>query len=105
MKYTQNGRLTKKVATEVAIGAALSGSRSVTCMKHVGLNVAADPMFTASYTGVKGGFVACVAGRPRNARVHKTSKDTRMLAMAAKIPVVEPSDSAECKEYTKIATI
>lgn len=92
----------EKVATEVAIGAALSGSRSVTCMKHVGLNVAADPMFTASYTGVKGGFVACVADDP-GMHSSQNEQDTRMLAMAAKIPVVEPSDSAECKEYTKIA--
>jgi len=92
----------EKVAAEVAIGAALSGTRSATCMKHVGFNVAADPLFTASYTGVKGGLVVCVADDP-GMHSSQNEQDTRMLAMAAKIPVIEPSDSSECKEYTKLA--
>ncbi len=92
----------EKVAAEVATGAALSGTRAATCMKHVGLNVAADPLFTASYTGVKGGLVVCVADDP-GMHSSQNEQDTRMVAMAAKIPVVEPSDSAECKEYTKLA--
>lgn len=92
----------EKVAAEVAIGASFGGSRSVTCMKHVGLNVAADPLFTASYTGVNGGLVVCVADDP-GMHSSQNEQDTRMVAMAAKIPVIEPSDSSECKEYIKIA--
>ncbi len=92
----------EKVAAEVAIGASFGGSRAATCMKHVGFNVAADPLFTASYTGVNGGLVVCVADDP-GMHSSQNEQDTRMVAMAAKIPVIEPSDSGECKEYIKLA--
>ncbi|HCJ01910.1 MAG TPA: indolepyruvate ferredoxin oxidoreductase subunit alpha, partial [Clostridiales bacterium] len=84
----------EKVAAEVAIGASISGVRSMCCMKHVGLNVAADPLFTCAYTGVGGGLVAVVADDP-GLYSSQNEQDTRMIAKAAMIPVIEPSDSAE----------
>ena len=92
----------EKVAAEVAIGASISGVRSMCCMKHVGLNVAADPLFTCSYTGVGGGLVAVVADDP-GLYSSQNEQDTRLIARAAMIPVIEPSDSAEAKKFMKLA--
>ncbi len=92
----------EKVAGEVAIGAAIGGARSMTCMKHVGLNVVADPLFTASYTGVNGGLVFCVADDP-GMHSSQNEQDSRHYAKASKIMMLEPSDSRECKEFTKLA--
>ena len=92
----------EKVAAEVAIGASISGVRSMCCMKHVGLNVAADPLFTCSYTGVGGGLVAVVADDP-GLYSSQNEQDTRLIARAAMIPVIEPSDSAEAKAFMKRA--
>ena len=92
----------EKVALEVAIGASIGGARAACAMKHVGLNVAADPLFTASYTGVNGGLVIFVADDP-GMHSSQNEQDTRIMAMGAKVPVLEPSDSAECKEFTKEA--
>ena len=90
----------EKVATEVAIGASISGVRSMCAMKHVGLNVAADPLYTAAYTGVRGGMVLVVADDP-GMYSSQNEQDTRMVARAAMVPVVEPSDSSEAKEFMK----
>ncbi len=92
----------EKVACEVAFGASLAGSRSACCMKHVGLNVAADPLFTLSYTGVGGGLVVCVADDP-GMHSSQNEQDSRHYAQAAKLPMLEPSDSAEAKAFTKLA--
>ncbi len=92
----------EKVACEVAIGAAIGGARAMTCMKHVGLNVMADPVFTASYTGVNGGLVLCVADDP-GMHSSQNEQDSRHYARAAKLPMLEPADSAECRDYTKLA--
>ncbi len=92
----------EKVAAEVAIGASIGGARAMSCMKHVGLNVMADPVFTVSYTGVGGGLVFCVADDP-GMHSSQNEQDSRHYAEAAKIPMLEPSDSEECKEFTKLA--
>ena len=92
----------EKVATEVALGASIAGVRSMCAMKHVGLNVAADPLYTAAYTGVKGGMVLVVADDP-GMYSSQNEQDTRMGARAAMVPVVEPSDSSEAKEFMKYA--
>lgn len=92
----------EKVATEVAIGASIAGTRSFCAMKHVGLNVAADPLFTVGYTGVNGGLVIAVADDP-SMHSSQNEQDSRHYAKAAKIPMVEPSDSQECKDFVKIA--
>ncbi|MBE5928966.1 MAG: indolepyruvate ferredoxin oxidoreductase subunit alpha [Lachnospiraceae bacterium] len=92
----------EKVATEVAIGASISGVRALACMKHVGLNVASDPLYTMSYIGVNGGLVVNVADDP-GIYSSQNEQDTRMVARAAMIPVLEPSDSSEAKEFTKLA--
>lgn len=92
----------EKVACEVAIGASFGGARSMTCMKHVGLNVAADPLYTASYTGVNAGLVAVVADDP-GLHSSQNEQDTRNHGKASKIPVIEPSDSNECKEFMRLA--
>jgi indolepyruvate ferredoxin oxidoreductase alpha subunit len=89
----------EKVALEVAIGAAISGARSLVTMKHVGLNVAADPLFTASYIGVKAGLVIACADDP-NMHSSQNEQDNRNYAFAAKVPMVEPSDSQEAKDFT-----
>ena len=91
----------EKVAAEVAIGASISGVRSLACMKHVGLNVASDPLYTFAYTGVGGGAVIVVADDPGLAS-SQNEQDTRMIARAAHVPVLEPSDSSEAKEFVKI---
>lgn len=92
----------EKVAMEAAFGASLAGKRSFCGMKHVGLNVAADPLFTCSYTGVNAGMVICVAD---DAGMHSSQneQDSRHYAAAAKIPMLEPSDSAEACEFVKKA--
>lgn len=92
----------EKVAMEVAIGASISGVRALASMKHVGLNVAADPLFTASYIGVTGGLVTIVADDP-GLYSSQNEQDTRAVARAAKVPVLEPSDSSEAKEFVKFA--
>lgn len=92
----------EKVALEVAAGASLAGTRSLACMKHVGLNVAADPLYTLSYTGVGGGLVIVVADDPGIAS-SQNEQDTRMVARSAHVPVIEPSDSDEAREYMKYA--
>lgn len=92
----------EKVAMEVAFGASLAGKRSFCGMKHVGLNVAADPLFTCSYTGVNAGLVICVAD---DAGMHSSQneQDSRHYAVAAKLPMLEPSDSEEACQFTKKA--
>lgn len=92
----------EKVAMEAAFGASLAGRRSFCGMKHVGLNVAADPLFTISYTGVNGGMVIGVAD---DAGMHSSQneQDSRHYARASKIPMLEPSDSAEALEFAKLA--
>ncbi len=92
----------EKVAFEVAFGAATGGVRSFCAMKHVGLNVAADPLYTASYIGVNGGMVCAVADDP-GMHSSQNEQDSRHHAIAAKVPMLEPSDSAECLEFTKLA--
>lgn len=92
----------EKVAAEVASGASFAGARSFCGMKHVGLNVAADPFYTMSYIGVNGGMVLGVADDP-GMHSSQNEQDSRNHAIAAKVPMLEPSDSAECKEYTKLA--
>ena len=92
----------EKVACEVAFGASLAGARSACCMKHVGLNVAADPLFTLSYTGVNGGLVIFVADDP-GMHSSQNEQDSRHYAIAAKVPMLEPADSVEAKEFTKAA--
>lgn len=92
----------EKVAFEVAVGASFAGARSMVCMKHVGVNVAADPMFTAAYTGVNGGLVILAADDP-GMHSSQNEQDTRFYARSAHIPMLEPSDSQEAKEFTKFA--
>ncbi len=92
----------EKVAAEVAIGASIGGARAMSCMKHVGLNVMADPVFTVSYTGVNGGLVFCVADDP-GMHSSQNEQDSRHYAKASKITMLEPSDSEECKEFTRKA--
>ncbi len=92
----------EKVACEAAVGAAIAGGRAMTCCKHVGLNVMADPVFTDSYIGVNGGLVICVADDP-GMHSSQNEQDSRHYAKASKIPMLEPSDSSECKEFTRLA--
>ena len=92
----------EKVAMEVAFGASLAGKRSFCGMKHVGLNVAADPLYTCSYTGVNAGMVICVAD---DAGMHSSQneQDSRHHAIASKVPMLEPSDSSEAYRFAKLA--
>ncbi len=92
----------EKVATEVAYGASLAGLRSLCAMKHVGLNVAADPVFTAAYNGVNGGFVIVTADDP-SMHSSQNEQDNRYYAKSAKLPMLEPSDSQECLDFMKAA--
>lgn len=92
----------EKVAMEVALGASIAGVRSFCAMKHVGLNVAADPLYTAGYTGVNGGMVIAVADDP-GMHSSQNEQDSRHHAIASKTMMIEPSDSAECKEFAKAA--
>ncbi|MBR2912846.1 MAG: indolepyruvate ferredoxin oxidoreductase subunit alpha, partial [Oscillospiraceae bacterium] len=91
----------EKVAMEAAFGASLKGVRTACAMKHVGLNVAADPLFTLSYTGVTGGMLVCVADDP-GMHSSQNEQDSRHYAIGAKVPMLEPSDSSECKEFAKL---
>ena len=92
----------EKVAAEVAAGASMGGARAFCGMKHVGLNVAADPLFTLSYIGVNGGLVFGVADDP-GLHSSQNEQDSRNYAIGAKVPMLEPSDSAECRDYTTLA--
>ena len=92
----------EKVAMEVALGASIAGARSFCGMKHVGLNVAADPLYTAGYTGVTGGMVIAVADDP-GMHSSQNEQDSRHHAIASKVMMIEPSDSGECKEFAKAA--
>lgn len=92
----------EKVALEVAVGASIAGARSMACMKHVGVNVAADPMFTAAYTGVNGGLVILAADDP-DMHSSQNEQDTRFYARSAHLPLLEPADSQEAKDFTKLA--
>ena len=92
----------EKVAMEVAFGASLAGKRSCCAMKHVGLNVAADPLYTLSYTGVNGGMVICVADDP-GMHSSQNEQDSRHHAIASKVPMLEPADSAESLLFAKEA--
>ncbi len=92
----------EKVAMEVGHGASLAGGRAIVCMKHVGLNVAADPLMTISYTGIKGGFVIAVADDPGQ-HSSQNEQDSRHWTRFGKMPMLEPADSQECKDFTRIA--
>lgn len=92
----------EKVATEVAIGASISGARAMVSMKHVGVNVASDPLYTISYSGVNGGLVMVAADDP-GLYSSQNEQDTRCVARAALVPVLEPSDSQEAKDFVKYA--
>ncbi|MEG2574592.1 MAG: indolepyruvate ferredoxin oxidoreductase subunit alpha, partial [Christensenella sp.] len=92
----------EKVALEVAAGASYGGARALCCMKHVGLNVAADPLFTVSYTGVNGGLVILVADDP-GMHSSQNEQDSRFYARSSHVPMLEPSDSGEAKEFMKTA--
>jgi len=92
----------EKVATEVAYGACIANARSLTAMKHVGLNVAADLVFTAAYNGVGAGFVIVTADDP-DMHSSQNEQDNRRYASFAKIPLIEPSDSQECKDFMREA--
>src|SRR3974390_2009741 len=90
----------EKVALEVAVGASLTGARSIVTMKHVGLNVAADPLMTFSYIGAVGGLVIVVADDP-GMHSSQNEQDTRHYARFAKVPILEPSDSQEASEFVR----
>ena len=94
----------EKVATEVAIGASISGVRAMCSMKHVGVNVASDPLYTISYGGVNGGLVLVAADDP-GLYSSQNEQDTRCVARAAQVPVLEPSDSQEAKDMMKLAFV
>lgn len=92
----------EKVGVEVAVGASIGGVRSLSCMKHVGLNVAADPFFTAAYTGVTGGAVILVAD-DNGCHSSQNEQDSRYYGRSAGVPMLEPANAQECKEYIKLA--
>lgn len=92
----------EKVALETAIGASIGGARAFAAMKHVGLNVAADPLFTVSYTGVNGGLILAVADDP-GMHSSQNEQDSRHFARAAKVMMLEPADSSECQRFTREA--
>ena len=92
----------EKVAMEVAVGASVGGARAVCCMKHVGVNVAADPLYTAAYTGVNGGLVIVAADDP-GMHSSQNEQDSRMHARASHVPMLEPSDSEECRYFAHLA--
>ena len=92
----------EKVALEVAAGASIAGGRALAAMKHVGLNVAADPLFTLAYTGVNGGLIIVTADDP-GLFSSQNEQDNRYYALHAKLAMVEPSDSQECLDYIKEA--
>lgn len=92
----------EKVALEVGLGSSIAGGRTLVAMKHVGVNVAADPLFTLAYTGVNGGLVLISADDP-GMHSSQNEQDNRHLGRASKIPILEPSDSQEAKDFTKLA--
>lgn len=92
----------EKVAVEVAAGASIAGVRAMASMKHVGLNMASDPVYTLAYTGVNGGLVLVVADDPGIAS-SQNEQDTRRIARSAHLPVLEPADSQEAKDFTALA--
>lgn len=92
----------EKVALESAVGASIGGARAFCAMKHVGLNVAADPLFTAAYTGVNGGLVIAAAD-DQGMHSSQNEQDSRHYAIASKLPMLEPADSTECRDYIKHA--
>jgi len=92
----------EKVSLEVAFGAAMAGARAMCCMKHVGVNVAADPLFTAAYTGVRAGLVIVVADDP-SMFSSQNEQDSRYYARSAHVPVLEPADAQECKDFIGLA--
>ncbi|HOO41889.1 MAG TPA: thiamine pyrophosphate-binding protein, partial [Syntrophales bacterium] len=92
----------EKVALEAAVGAAVAGEKALAVMKHVGVNVAADPLFTASYTGTNRALVIISADDP-SMHSSQNEQDNRNYAKFAKVPMLEPSDSREAKEFIKIA--
>ncbi len=92
----------EKVGTEVAVGASVGGARALSCMKHVGLNVAADPFYTAAYTGVTGGLVVLVAD-DNGCHSSQNEQDSRYHGKAAGVPILEPADAQECKDFMKYA--
>jgi indolepyruvate ferredoxin oxidoreductase, alpha subunit len=92
----------EKVAAEVAIGAGIAGARALSCMKHVGLNVAADPFFTVAYTGVNGGIVFIVAD-DNGCHSSQNEQDSRFYARSAGVPMLEPASPQECKDFVKLA--
>ena len=92
----------EKVGVEVAMGASLGGARSLSCMKHVGLNVAADPFYTAAYTGVNGGMVVLVAD-DNGCHSSQNEQDSRYHGRSAGVPVLEPADAQECRDFIKLA--
>ncbi len=92
----------EKVAMEAALGASIAGARAFCGMKHVGLNVAADPLYTAAYTGVNGGLVIAVAD-DQGMHSSQNEQDSRHHAIASKVPMLEPSDSTECRDFVKLA--
>lgn len=92
----------EKVALEVAIGASIAGARSMACMKHVGVNVAADPLFTVAYSGINAGLVIAVADDP-GMHSSQNEQDSRFYARSAHVPMLEPSDAQEAKEFVKLA--
>ncbi|MCR4923283.1 MAG: indolepyruvate ferredoxin oxidoreductase subunit alpha [Lachnospiraceae bacterium] len=92
----------EKVAAEVAIGASIAGSRAMVSMKHVGLNVASDPLYSVSYIGVNAGLLFCVADDP-GLYSSQNEQDTRLIGASSHVPVLEPSDSKEALDFTKFA--
>ena len=92
----------EKVAVEVSFGAAMTGARALSCMKHVGVNVASDPLYTAAYTGVNAGLVIAAADDPYM-HSSQNEQDSRMIARSSHIPMLEPADSQECLDFTKLA--
>jgi len=92
----------EKVSMEVGHGASVAGGRTLVCMKHVGLNVAADPFMEISYVGVKGGMVVAVADDPGQ-HSSQNEQDTRQWTRFGKVPLLEPADSRECRDFTKLA--
>ena len=92
----------EKVSLEVAFGAAMAGGRALVAMKHVGLNVAADPLMTMAYTGVKGGLVVVVADDPGQ-HSSQNEQDSRHWTRFGKVPMLEPADSQECRDFTRVA--
>ncbi len=100
-EITSTWTTNEKTALETAYGAAMAGGRAIACMKHVGLNVAADPLFTASYSGVHKGLIIITADDP-SMHSSQNEQDNRLYGRFAKVPVLEPADSQEAKDFVKL---